>query len=154
MYPNILPGNADAEVCLLEAICAGPDGIKKALRLGIQADYFSSIRRQNIFKRMKEFNNANRPFNLTSIEQSFQEDQNYDAYKTVFNDFDPITTEVIGHFACIVRENGLRYKIISTTEKANREAFNQSIPITEIADTLGILVDEIDEIMDADGEDL
>jgi len=134
-FNKILPENPEAEIAVLEAIFAGPQGIKMARKF-LNPEDFSRTAGRDIFRRMCGFDDAGRAFNITAIDQSFEEDPNYLTYSNALSSLYPITTSVIDHFAKIVLENSLRCKLIAITEKVNSDSFHQSIPLLELVDKL------------------
>jgi len=139
---RILPENQEAELALLGAIFAGPDGLEKARKI-IKSEDFTRIVGRKIFACACEFADAGRPFNITAIDQSFEDDQNYYTYSDTLTELDTITTTVVTYYAKIVRENSLRRKLIAVTEYANRDCFSQAVSLTEITTNLALVCAEI-----------
>jgi len=130
-FDRILPENPEAEIALLEACFAGPEGLEKA-RAIIKCEDFSRIAGRDIFRRLCDFDDAGRPFNITAIDQSFEGDPEYLAYSDTLFSLFPITTSVIPDYGKIILENSLRRKIIAATERVNQLAFNQTVSNQEL----------------------
>lgn len=110
---QLLPHNTEAETCLLAALVKGQDKIG-AVSAFLKPDDFYSRGAGEIFRRMTEFREQGRSFNLSLLTESFANDPNFEQYEMYFLDLSPliITAETALSHARIIFDCSRRRKAV------------------------------------------
>jgi len=143
---HLLPHDGGAEISLIEGLVAGevqgdPTPLERARAIVSPDDFY---RRGGgwVYGRMLELRQAMRPFTLSTLESSFENDPDFPRYRDLFDSLNPITGQAVSHFARIVLEYSIRRKLIDATCQANEKLFDQAVSVLEILGKLKTAINE------------
>ena len=131
---EVLPCDVEAENALLNSCLSNPDATDAAKRI-CYAEDFSRNGAEAIFARLVNFRKARRSYTLGAILKSFEDREDSKLFTDFIYDLGPFwhlsDMGPTRHYARIVREFGLRRKIILECTQISTGLFNYNMNLAE-----------------------